>query len=77
MKLRHAPVVEEFSAAHGVAEMRAPIVGFVDVGHRRGEAAFGHYGVGFAKQRLANHADARALRQRFDRGAQVRRRPRR
>ena len=72
VKLRHAPVVQEFSAAHRVAKMRAPIVGLIDVGHGGGEAAFGHYGVRFAEQRFANHADARALRQSFDRGAESR-----
>ena len=77
VKLRHAPVVQEFSAAHRVAEMRAPVVGFIDVGHRGGEAAFGHHGVRFAEQRLADHADARALRQRFDARRAVPRRPRR
>ena len=58
VQLRHAPVVQELSAAHGVAEMRLPVVGLVHVGHCRGEAAFGHHGVRFAEQRFANHADA-------------------
>ena len=50
VKLSHAPIVEQFSAAHGVSEMRTPIVGLIDVGHCGGEAAFGHYGVGLSEQ---------------------------
>ena len=72
VELRHAPVVEEFSAAHGVAEVRAPVVGGIHVGHGRGDSAFGHHGVRFAQQRFANDANVRALRQRFDRRAQSR-----
>ncbi len=72
VKLRHAPVVQKLSAAHGVAEMRAPVVRLVHVGHGGGKAAFGHHGVRFAEQRLAHHADLGALRQRLDRGAQAR-----
>ena len=70
VELRHAPVVQEFSAAHGVAEMGAPVVGCVHVGHGRGDAAFGHYGVRFAEKRLADDANACAVRQRFNRRAQ-------
>ena len=70
VQLRHAPVVQQFSAAHGVAKMHFPIVRGIHVGHGRGDAAFGHYRVGFAKQRFANHAYRRALRQSFDRRAQ-------
>jgi len=70
MKLGHAPVVEELSAAHGVAKMCFPIVGGVHVGHGRGDAAFGHDGVGFAKKRFADHADGGALGERFERRPQ-------
>ena len=70
VKLRHAPVVEEFAAAHGVPEMWLPTVGGVNVGHGCGDAAFGHDGVGLSKKRFANDADARALRESFNRGAQ-------
>ena len=69
VKLRHAPVVQKFAAAHGVAEVGAPVVRFVHVGHRGGDAAFGHYGVRLAEQRLADNADSRALGQSFDRGS--------
>ena len=70
VKLRHAPVVQEFSATHGVAEMRLPAVGGVNVGHGSGDAAFGHHGVGFSEQGFADDADARAFRKSFDGGAQ-------
>ena len=72
VKLGHAPVVEEFSAAHGVAKMSFPIVGGVDVGHGGGDAAFGHDGVGFSEERFANHADGSALREGFERRTQSR-----
>jgi hypothetical protein len=69
MQLRHAPVIEEFSAAHGVAEMRSPVIFLVDI-HGRRDSTFGHYGMRFAEQRFADHADACTLRQRLDRRAQ-------
>src|SRR5262249_4279961 len=69
VELGHAPVVNEFSAAHGVAEMSAPVVGFVDVGHGGGDATFGHDRMRFAKKRFANEADAGPLRDGFDCGA--------
>src|SRR5882757_3668808 len=70
MQLRHAPVIEEFSAAHGVAEMRSPVVFLVDIAHGRRDSTFGHYGMCFAEQRFADQADACALRQRLDGRAQ-------
>ena len=72
VELGHAPVVQEFSAAHGVAEVRAPVVGRIHVGHGRGDAAFGHHRVRFAEQRLAHDADAHSLGQGFNCGAQAR-----
>src|SRR5690348_3709326 len=54
VELSHAPVVEEFAAAHGVAEMRLPAVGGIHVGHGGGDSAFGHDGVSFSKKRFAN-----------------------
>jgi len=63
VQLRHAPVVEQLAAAHGVAKMSAPVVGGVDVGHRRCDSAFRHDGVRFAEERFANHSHLRALRQ--------------
>ena len=62
----------ELAAAHRVAEMRAPVVGLVHVGHRGGQAALGHHRVRLAEQRFADHAHFRALRQRFDRGPKSR-----
>ena len=72
MELRHAPVVQEFSAAHGVAEVGAPIVGLIHVGHGRRHTTLGHHRVRLAEQRLANHANARTLRQRLNGRAQAR-----
>ena len=40
--------------------------------HCGSEAAFGHHGMRFAEQRFADDANARALRQRFNRRAQSR-----
>ena len=40
------------------------------MGHGRGDAAFGHNGVGFAEKRLADHTDRGALGERFERGPQ-------
>src|SRR5262245_24361636 len=56
----HAPVVDVLPAAHGVGEMHFPVVAVIDVGERRGDAAFRHYGVRFAQQRFADkpHRDA-------------------
>ncbi len=52
--------------------MGAPVIRFVHVGHRRGQAALGHHGVRLAQQGLTNNGNARALRQRFDRGSKSR-----
>ncbi len=70
VQLRHAPVVDVLAAAHRVGEMDLPAVAVVDVGERRGDAAFGHHRVRLAEQRLADQADPHARRRRFDRGAQ-------
>ena len=50
MELRHPPVIQKFPAAHGVAKMRAPIVGLVDIAHGRSDSTLGHNGVRFAEQ---------------------------
>ena len=60
VELGHAPVVEHLAAAHGVAEVDLPVVLGVDVAQRRGDAAFGHDGVGLAQQRLADQGGAQA-----------------
>src|SRR5258708_38112637 len=72
MELSHAPVVQKFSAPHGVPKMRLPIVGSIHVGHRRGSAAPRHDSVSLSKKRLADHADRSALREGFDGRAQSR-----
>ncbi len=52
--------------------MRFPIVGGVHVGHGRGDAAFGHDGVGFSEERFADYADGGTLREGFNGRAQSR-----
>jgi hypothetical protein len=72
VQLRHAPLVEHFSAAHRVAEVHFPVVVRPDVGHGRGDAAFGHDRVCLAEQALADDGDFRAVRVRFQRRPQSR-----
>ncbi len=72
VELRHAPVVQKFSAAHRVAKVRTPVVGRIHVSHRRSNAAFGHHRVRLAEQRLAHNADTHALGQRLNCGAKAR-----
>ncbi len=62
--LRHAPIVKQLAAAHGVAKMSAPIVRVVYIGHRCGDSTLRHHGMRFAEQRFANHSHVRALSQR-------------
>src|SRR6266481_1265285 len=64
--LRHAPVVQKFSTAHGVAKMSFPTIGGVYVGHGRGDATFRHDSVSFSKEGFADHPNRGALRKRFD-----------
>ena len=66
----HPPVVDVLAAAHRVGEVDLPAVAVVDVGERRGDAAFGHDRVRLAEERLAQQPDPNARRRRFDRGAQ-------
>src|SRR5205085_3519063 len=54
VELRHPPVVEQLPAAHGVAEVDAPVVLLPYVPERGGDAALGHDGVGLAEERLAD-----------------------
>jgi hypothetical protein len=65
-------VVEHLPAAHGVAEVHAPVVLGIEVGHRGGDAALGHHGVSLAQQGLADDGRARAGLVGFDRGPQAR-----
>ena len=71
MQLGHAPVVEILPAAHGVGEVDPPVVPVIHVRHRRGDSALRHHGVGFAQERLADHADLHARRGGFDRGPEA------
>src|SRR5262249_18709216 len=64
MNLRHAPVVQKLSTAHGVAKVGAPVVRLVHISHRCGDPAPGHTCVRLAQSRLANSATRRALAQR-------------
>ena len=47
--LGHAPVVEQFSPAHGVAEVNFPIVLGINVSQSRRDATLRHHRVGFAE----------------------------
>ena len=71
MQLGHAPVVEILPAAHGVGEVDAPVVPVIHVRHRRGDPALRHHGVGFAQERLADHAHLHARGSGFDRRAEA------
>jgi hypothetical protein len=72
VQLGHPPLVQVLPAAHRVGEVRLPRVAVVDVAHRSGHAAFGHHGVRFAEQRLADHSDVDAGSRGFDGGAKSR-----
>ena len=70
VNLCHAPVVQKFAAAHGVAKVGAPIVCLIDIRHRGRDSTLGHHCVRFAQQRLANNSNPGALAQRRNRRAQ-------
>ena len=70
VQLRHPPVVDVLSAAHGVGEVDFPAVAVVDIGQRRRDTPFGHDGVRLAEQRLAQQPHLRACGRRLDCGAQ-------
>jgi hypothetical protein len=70
VELGHTPVIQKLAAAHGVAKVRLPAIRGVYIGHCRRNAAFGHHGVRFTKQRFADDSDRRALPQSFKRCAQ-------
>jgi hypothetical protein len=67
--LGHAPIIEEFSAAHGVAKVHHPIVARIDVAQRGRHSAFGHHRVRFAEQTLGQHAGGKTQPAAFDRRA--------
>ena len=72
VQLGHPPVVEELSAAHGVAEVDLPVVLRVGVAHRGRAATLGHHRVGLAEQRLGDHGDLQAAFARLDHRTQSR-----
>jgi hypothetical protein len=51
--------------------VRTPVVGLIHVGHRRGNATFGHHCVRFAEQRLAHNTNTHSLGQGFNCGAKA------
>jgi hypothetical protein len=71
VNLRHAPVVEEFTASHGVAKMSSPIVGGVYIAHGSGDSTLSHDGVRFAEERFANHSYFCPLSERAESRAQA------
>ncbi len=72
VKFGHARIIEVLPAAHGVREVNLPVVAFIDIGKGRRDAAFGHDGVRFAKQRLADQSHFQAAGSSFDRRPQTR-----
>ena len=66
MQLGHPPVVHVLAAAHRVAEVNFPVVAVVDVGQCGGDAAFGHDGVRFPQQRLADQSNRHSGRGRLN-----------
>ncbi len=71
MQFGHAPVVEILAAAHRIGKMDSPAIAIVDIGQCRRDAAFGHHGMRFAEQRLANHSHLRAGGSGLNRSAQA------
>src|SRR5579862_205779 len=71
MQLRHPPVIQVLTAAHGVGKVNAPAVPVVHVSHRRRYAAFGHHGVRFAEKRFRNDRDLYSSGRGFDGSAQA------
>jgi len=58
VELGHAPVVQHFAAAHGVAEVTCQLSSEYNVAHGRGTAALGHDRVRLAQERLADQRRA-------------------
>jgi hypothetical protein len=54
MQLRHSPVIQVLTAAHGVGKVNTPAVPVVHISHCRGYATLGHDGVCFAEKRFRN-----------------------
>jgi hypothetical protein len=71
VQLGHAPVVEELSTAHGIAEVNFPRIERGHVAEGRGSSALRHDGVRLAEQRLAHHRGFEAKHLTFDRCAEA------
>ena len=71
VNLRHAPVVQQFAATHGIAEVNFPVVFRIDISQGRGDAALGHHGVGLAQEGFANQGGPRPLGRGLDSRAQA------
>src|SRR6267142_4351389 len=71
MNVGHPPVIQKLSAAHRVAKMRAPIVRFVHIGNRCGDAAFSHDSVRLTEERFTDDTNLYSLTKRLDRRAQT------
>ena len=72
VELGHAPLIYILAAAHRVGEMHLPIVAIIHIAQRGRDAAFGHDGVRFAKERFANKPHRNPGRRCFNRSAQSR-----
>src|SRR6185436_12642383 len=48
-ELNHPPLIQKFSAAHGIAKMDLPVVTVIDITQCRRHSAFGHDRVGFSE----------------------------
>ena len=57
MQLRHSPITQVLTAAHGVGKVNAPAVPVVHISHRRRYSTLGHYGMCFAEKRFRNDRD--------------------
>ena len=72
MQLRHAPVIQVLTAAHGVGKVNAPAVSIVHICHGRGYSTLRHYGMCFAEKRFRNDCDSCAGGRSLDGSAQSR-----
>src|SRR5436309_9410701 len=71
MDLSHVPVIQEFSATHGIAEVNTPVVSRIHIGHGGCDSTLGHHRMSFAQQRLAYDSNTCSLSQCLDGSAQA------
>jgi hypothetical protein len=71
VQLRHSMVVQVLAASHRVCEVNFPAVAIIHIRHCRGHATFGHDGVSFAEEGLADESDGAAGGGGFDGGAEA------